>query len=69
MWPKSYRPPPPILFLLLLLLLRWVTKERGNFNFQSSTIKKKNEKSEKSEKSEKKIQSLHCDELMTKKYK
>lgn len=40
MWPKLYRP-PPILFLLLLLLLRWVTKERGNFNFQSSTIKKK----------------------------
>lgn len=45
MWSKSYR--PPILFLLLLLLLRWVTKKRGNFNFQSSTIKKKSEKSEK----------------------
>lgn len=52
---KIVSPPPPILFLLLLLLLRWVTKERGNFNFQSSTIKKKMKKVKKVKKVKKKF--------------
>lgn len=64
MWPKLYRPP----HLVSPSPSPSALGDKRARKLQFS-IKYYQKKSEKSEKSEKKIQSLHCDELMTKKYK